>query len=116
MHIVIYGVISDDDRNDIAVDGPFYYGCAPEEEEAAQLARELANNPTKDVVIPRVMPAKESETIPDLMVRAQESWFKRFKDRAVAASHTIQRELETTLCPFQNASLDKILKLSGLTA
>jgi len=115
MYIVIYGVMSDD-KDEVEVDGPFYYGCAPEEEEATKLAKDLANSPTKDVVIPRVMPAKETETIPILMMRAQDSWFKRFKIRAKAASHTIKRELETTLCPFQNASLCKILKLSGLSA
>ena len=108
MHVVVYTVVSE--RNgSIDVRGPFFYGHDPDQQKAEQLAKEITNARTKDVIIPRVMEKSSSERLPNVMAKAKEHWFPKFKDRTLSTVRVMKRDQDSILCPFREVSIKPIL-------
>jgi hypothetical protein len=109
MFVVIYGVITEKD-DAIAVNGPFYYNTSPSFDAAENLAREVANMPTKDVIIVKVFKMEEGENLSTVMVRARDKWLNKFQIQIKKSEHIMKRDHDKALCPFQEVDFDKVLK------
>ena len=114
MFVIIYGVLGEDDNDELFIDGPFYYSSDVDHDKAEILARELAGTKTKNQIIPWVFETEENELIPDLMIRVQDGWFSKFKRRTMETYQTIQKDQENATCPFVDVEFDKFLNNIGM--
>ncbi|MBD3407290.1 MAG: hypothetical protein GF411_14325 [Candidatus Lokiarchaeota archaeon] len=105
MHIVLYTSISEK-NNQLEIKGPYFYGCHEDKRHAEKLAREITNNKTKDVIMTRIF---QDHTVPNVMFRAKDTWFPKFKERTIETSKIINRDQNLSLCPFKDINLDKLV-------
>ena len=108
MHIVIYSIIVEDGNN-IDITGPYFYGAHHNQQHAEALAKEVTNSRSKDVIISRIMARQGSETVPDIMMRARDTWFPKFRERTMNTVHVINRDVDAALCPFQEIKLREVV-------
>jgi len=111
MFIIVYGVLSDDGDDDkLLISGPFFHISESDFAEAEILARKLADQKTKNQIIPWVIELKENESVSDAMIRIEGGWFKKFKSRTMETHSTIQKDFVNSTCPFVDVEFDKCAK------
>lgn len=111
MHLIIYGILGDDDDGNLFIEGPFFHNCDHELSAAEIQAKELANTKTKNQIIPWVFEAEAGETISQIMSRVQAGWFQRFKERTMETYQTVQKDQTNSTCPFVDVHLENFLKV-----
>jgi hypothetical protein len=109
MHIVVYATIAE--KNDtLSINGPFYYNMHEDLNQAEVLAKEIANIPTKDIVIVKVFEMSHNETLADIMTRARDRWLHKFQIQIKKSEQIFKRDHDKALCPFQDVDFDRLLK------
>jgi hypothetical protein len=112
--ITAYARIADDgtdNLDDLEITGPHFYSCAATMKEAEDLAREVTNMKTKDVIIARVFELDEGEKLPDAMHRIQKHWFIKLSGQTKETSRILKRDYDKALCPFREVDLERTLTL-----
>jgi len=109
MYIIIYGILGDDDDNNLSIEGPFFHASSNDFTNSEILARELASTKTKNQIIPWVFELRDKETISQAMERVDNSWFQKFKNRTLETYKTIQKDQMNSTCPFSEVTLNKFL-------
>lgn len=105
--IVIYAIISNID-DDIKIQGPLFGGIYLDDIQAKEQARVLANAKTKEVIIPWVFELRSS--IPDMMSKARDTWFYRFRMRVLDSAQTLRRDNTVNSCPFSDINIPETIK------
>jgi len=113
MYVVVYVTIAEVDKN-IEVNGPFYYGCHSDIDGAEELAREVTNSKTKDVIISHIISQAPKNRLSDTMTKARKTWYPRFVERTQSVAAIIHRDINAALCPFRDLPLDDVMHLVAL--
>ena len=111
MYAIVYGVIGDNDNGEPFVDGPFFHMCCADFDEAENHAKELGSSKTKNQAIPWIIETQKDEVMGITMARARDSWFKRFRLKTLETAQTIQRDQDTSTCPFADANFESLSRL-----
>lgn len=109
MYVICYGIISGLDDDDLDINGPYYYCIANNEPEAEIQAMDLSDTKTKDAIIPRIFKIEDGEFLSNVMIKARDSWFVRWKKRTLDTSHIMKRDLDNNLCPFEDIEIKGII-------
>lgn len=109
MFIIVYGILGEDDNDELFIDGPYFHQSEQNFDKAEILARELASSKTKNQIMPWVFELNENETIPSAMIRIEDGWFKKFKNRTMETYQTIQKDQINATCPFNDINFQKFI-------